>query len=260
MTVPVYLNSSFSYVETAPITDVDDIITAFRDEVLNGQTPAWTEPDTALFKSPPDGSGRWIDVLLTRIAANNLECRVRDSSGTTIVTGRMQIGTVSIVRIFTGQFHFHIETVGASPEFVRGGIVDLTPEAQSAHSQWAYGYTRRDTADALRSYCYWRSSAMIDNGTPAIVERGLGFCIATAAKNLQSASGAWIFGACGVTVKPPGDASNFRYAGRLYQQVVCPDDIPGSEFVVPIDTNSFGTFKIIGMPAVLSQRLAVRIA
>lgn len=260
MAVPVYLASSFSYRETALITDVADIVTAFRDEVLNQQTPAWTEPETALFKSPPDGSGRWIDVLLSRIAAGNLECRVRDSSAVTILTGRMQIGSGAIIRIFTGQFHFHIETVGAAPEFVRGGIVDLTPESQSAHAQWAHAYTRRDTSDVLRSGCFWRTAAMIDNATPAIVERALGFCVTTTGKNLQSAGGAWIFGACGMMVKPPGETVNFRYAGRYYQHLVCPDEVPGAEFVVPTDANSFGTFKVTGMPVYLNQRLAIRIA
>jgi hypothetical protein len=259
MTVPVYLNSSYYFYETAPITDVADLIIAFRDQVLNHNSPAWTEPSGGLFKSPADASSRWFDVLLTKIAANNLECRVRDSSGITIITGRMQIGSVAVVRIYTGQFHFHIESVAGTPEYVRGGIMDLTPESQSVHSQWPYAYTYRDTADAVRTND-WRQCAVIDNGSPTIAAHGMAFTCGSANKPMQTASGAWMFGACGLQAKPLGSPTNFRYAGRLYQQLLCPDDLPGSEFVVPIDAAAYGTFKVLGIGSAVNQRLACRMA
>jgi hypothetical protein len=260
MAVPAYLASSFSYIETAPITDVDSIITEFRDQVLNHNTPAWTEPSGGLFKSPADGSGRWFDVLLTKIAAGNLECRVRDSSGVTMLTGRMQIGTVSLVRIFTGQFHFHIETVGTTPEFAAGGIIDLSPESQTAHSQWAYAYTYRDTSDAVRTNVTWEYDSMNDNGSYAIYRRHLGFSCVTTGKLMQSASGAYIFGAAGVLAKEIGGGGLYKYAGRFYQHVVCPDDVLGAEYVIPTDATSYGTFKVLGKGASLNERLACRIA
>lgn len=258
MAVPTYLASSFYYIETTPIADVADIITEFRDQALNHNTPVWTEPSAGLFKSPPDGSSRWFDMLLTKIAASNLECRVRDSGGTTVLTGRMQIGAAAVVRIYTGQFHFHIEAVGGTPEYVRGGIVDLSPESQIAHSQWAYAYTYRDTADAPRTN-QWDYSFMNDNGTYATYRRGLGFCLASGSKELRSPSGAMIFGAFGVLAKVMA-GTDYRYAGRHYQHVVCPDEVPGGEFVVPTDVNSFGTFKVLGMGSAMMQRIACRIA
>ena len=90
MSVPVFLASSYRYLELA-VTDVSDIIVAFRTEAVVNGVPPWTEPSAALFKSPVDGLGRFHDVLLTRIAANNLECRVRDQLANIVTTLRMEI-------------------------------------------------------------------------------------------------------------------------------------------------------------------------
>jgi hypothetical protein len=261
MAVPAYLASSFQYKETALITDMNDAITTFRDEVMNRNDPAWSEPSAALFKSPPDARGRWIDVLLTRISATNLECRVRNSSGVTIETGRIQMDAGgNIFRFFTGQFYFHIESIRSQAECARGGILDLSPEAQDIHTQWAYAASYRTVADAVQGFPSFMGLAVIDNATPARVTRIQPMiAYGEATIGTKSPSGGFIFTAANVLMKAPG-GSEFVFGGRMYQHMVCDGDLaPGSEIVVPIDAGSYGTFKVSGLSSQNSLRVALRI-
>ncbi|MBZ5499723.1 MAG: hypothetical protein LAP85_25260 [Acidobacteriia bacterium] len=263
MAVPTYLASSFRYKETGLITDVSDAIAAFRDEVLNQNDPAWTEPSSGLFQSPADASGRWIDVLLTRIAATNLECRVRNSSGVTIETGRIQIEAGgNIFRLFTGQFHFHIESLRlAQPEAARGGILDLSPEAQNIHTQWAYASNHRTTADGVQPVSNIFALSAIDNAAAARVTRICALlCYSEGSIGTKSPSGGFIFTAANLVVKS-GGSNDYFLAGRMYQQMLCDSDLlAGSEIVVPIDAGTYGTFKVSGIPTANNIRLALRIA
>ncbi len=261
MAVPAYLSSSFRYKESGLITDMNDVIAAFRDEVIDRNDPAWSEPSPALFKSPPDSSGRWIDVLLTRISATNLECRVRNSSGVTIETGRIQMdANGNIFRFFTGQLHFHIESIGSQTECARGGILDLSPEPQNIHTQWAYAACYRTTADAAQMYGSFMGLSVIDNTAPFRVTR-IQAMIAYSASSIgtKSPSGGFIFTAANILMKAPG-GSEYVFGGRMYQHMVCDADLaPGSEMVVPIDSGSYGTFKVSGLGSANGLRVAMRI-
>ena len=263
MAVPAYLAASFHFKETGLITDVNDLITAITDELVNQNSPAWTDQGGGLFKSPPDASGRWVDILLTRIAANNLDMRARDNLGQTICQGRMQIQTGRVCRIFSGQFHFQVETVipGSGAEYIRAGILDLSPESQTAHTQWAYAHTYRTTADAVRSSTGESQLFMWDNSAYAETGRATGFMILTGAATYMSPSGGYIFMATHVVAKPPGEATYSCYAGRLYNHMMGdPKSVPGSEFTIPIDAGTFGTFKVSGQQAANYSQMLLRIA
>jgi hypothetical protein len=262
MAVPVYLSSSYRYCESALITDVADIITTFRDEVLNHNDPAWTEPSAGLFQSPSDAAGRWFDVLLTRISATNLECRFRDKSGTTIYTGRMQIAAAGrIIRYYTGSHHFHVEAVG-SVEHVRGGILDLTPDSQTAHDKQYWCAMSRQANDTALAYSEAGGCVMIDNASASCALRMVGLYAPVGNTPQKSPSGGYIFCASGVDCKPTGDNSTYYYAGRQYQLLLCDRDLtPGAEFVVPIDSGAYGTFKVLSLQVSNSRfQAAMRIA
>jgi hypothetical protein len=265
MAVPAYLAASFHFKETALITDVNDLITAITDELVNQNSPAWTNQGGGLFKSPVDASGRWIDLLFTRIAANNLDMRARDNLGQTICQGRMQVAAAGrVCRIFSGQYHFHVETValGTYGEYLRAGILDLSPESQTQHTQWAYAHTIRTTADALRSNYKNENLFMWDNNAYADGTRATGFMLLSGAATWLSLSGGYIFMAYPVTAKPPGETTYFCYAGRLYNQMMGDPSkiVPGAEFTIPIDAGTFGTFKVSSMNGGTYSQLLLRIA
>ncbi len=270
MAIPAHLNCAFSYQEMTPITDVASIITAFRAQVT-AMTPAWTEPSTALFKTPVDSVGRWIDVLLTRIAATNLECRVRDSGGATVCTVRMQIASGSVTRIYAGEFYFHIEAVRGSPnstEWLKGGILDLSPEAQNIHTHWAYGDGSRTAADALQNLhqpmCLYALDDAAYSRQPRIPVSATGSAGLTSMQPLYSPGGGGMFMAATVYAVPTGAPSGAGWghvAGRMYQHLQCPGDASiGSEFKVPVDVNDRRWFKVLAPGTAYGFRLACRIS
>ncbi len=264
MAVPTYLAASFSYLETALITDVADLITAIADELVNQNDPAWTDMGGGVYKSPVDGSGRWIDITLTRIAASNLNMKARDSGGNTICEGRMQIGSGKVCRIFSGQFHFHVETVvpGASAEYIRAGILDLSPESQTAHTQWCYAHTYRTTADAIRGNVHHGQTFMWDNAAYTEANRATGIMILSGQATYLSPSGGYMFFALCVLAKAPGDATNYWYAGRPYNYLIGDPSrlTPGAEFTIPIDVGTFGTFKVSGLASSTYSQALFRVA
>ena len=134
MSVPTFLSTSHRYLRTNGVTDVDTIITDVRSECVTNGSPAWTEPNTALFKSPIDASGRWFDVLLTRISATSLEMRVRDKNAVTVCTRRMYIDAGGTdIQYCTGEMHFAIVSLRSPAEFLIAGMIDMTPESQTVH-------------------------------------------------------------------------------------------------------------------------------
>lgn len=157
-------------------SDVQDIIDAF-DAAATGLSPTWTDLTGGLFKSPVDGASRFFDLLFTRIAAGNLEMRVRDDAAATICTRRMQI--VSGPQhwwLSVSQFHAWIEVINATPESLGAGLVDLSPRAQTAHSQYTWGRGYRNTSDSSDGTGHQQPwFFMDDNGTPASVRRPIAY-------------------------------------------------------------------------------------
>jgi hypothetical protein len=259
MSVPAYLSSSFRFKETSTkITDVNDIITLFRDEVVNQNSPAWADMGGNLFQSPADASGRWFDVLLTRIAAANLEMRIRDNTGTGVLVGRMQLNASgNMIRVFSGQCHFHIETVGngsgsTDPEFVEGGLLDLSPDSQAAHLTYAWGYSYRMNNDSTWTYYGLRTVALATYSTGQWIMLIGGY---GRSGQMKTPSGGYLFTHVGIC----RDASG--YVGRQYQAMLCDKSLAfGSEFVVPLDTGTYGTFKVVGIAEMSACRKAMRIA
>ncbi len=157
MTAPAYLSSSYRYFEKWGVTSVATIISDFATEVL-ADNPAWTDLGGGLYKSPVDADGRFFDVLLTDEDGTNhvkMSARIRDQNGTTLCTRRINLpaSPSCYVRIYTGQYHFAIDVdpVSTACEFLMGGILDLTPEGQTAHGHYCYGHGSRTTADVKGS-------------------------------------------------------------------------------------------------------------
>ena len=241
MSVPEFLASSFHYILVAGVADVATIITSFRDEVLNQLSTPWSEPVAGTFKSPVDSNGRWFDVALSSIAADKLNCKVRNWLGTTIMEKRCQIDIAGTqVRIATGNRHFAILSDRATPEQVCGGFMDISPESQIAHTDviWATGH--RDLANAeSKQFMQYVANLGGDNLWTVFPYESSGNYPAA-----QSLAGAYLF----APVEHDATGAAHARTGRRYQILYGPSAIPNaSDVTVPIDTGVTAVFMGMGM-------------
>lgn len=267
MAVPAFLASSFSYRVDAGVADVADTIIALRDELLNQQTPAWTEPIGGTFRSPPDGNGRFFEFDILRISAVRLSMVVRDDTGTEILDGTAEIDVTDVVRLFTGQFYCQIEFENHQSanfgEALGCGITDLTPEPSDAVRSNIWAHARRNAAGALQTNTdSWAEFFMIDNGVVAASGRARS---ALTAGNLEieqrTHTGSIITQPVELNSTPKGNPSGFQQPiGRVHQYVMCSGEFAhGAELTVPIDDALTGVFKVT-VRAELTQLAAWRIA
>ncbi len=253
MAVPAFLNESFHYTRMAAASDVADVITRFRADSAG---MSWSEPSTGLFKSQVDADGRWFDILLTRISATNLECRMRTSTAVTVYTGRIQIDAAGDdVIILLGPHYFWICSLKANGiwEWANGGIFDLSPESQTVYDKYYYGIPYRTTADTVQSYSSASHSFAWGGSSYSLTETMWhNWTTRSIAVSMWSmTTGAAIF-------QPVNGSVQGYYAGRLYNHLFGPHGIsPGSIVDVPIDDGVTGKF-LAAYPSVGQCRLFVR--
>jgi hypothetical protein len=230
-------------------TAISAVMSSFATEVA---ALSWTNPGANLYKSPVDGDGRFFDILLTDQTAASvpkLEWRVRDQNAVTITTRRVNgpANAVFNAHIYTGAYHAYIdfEWMNAAPEALIAGIVDMTPEAQSAHTHYVYGHGSRTTGDALSSNTIVNAS-MNDNVTPAVANR-TSMYYSTSGTNSGGymTTGERIWRPVEFWCQPTG-GGNYRYAGRAYQMLVTYSDIVEAvDYTVPIDAGTTAKFRTI---------------
>ena len=235
MTVAAFLNSSHRYDSIPDVDDVQDIIDALGTILKTNNSPVWTEPVAGTFKSPVDDDGRWFSVAVARTDVDTMSFTVKDEYGTTIKTASMDInasGSPAIeVKVYSGQYHLWIDFMRATPKNFRSGILDLSPQIQTAWSSVVYcgidqgmdilstsermddeqsvcvpiaGYNSTMDVDMAGNVMYW----------PAFIRRAL---------------------------------TNDVYKGRMYQVLIGPSTIAyGTEVTVPIDTGVTAKFRAAG--------------
>jgi len=153
MSPPRFLDTSvcpYNYSQLTGLTDVETggvgIISKLRTKLVTDL--GWTEPTSNLFKSPSDPVGRWLDVLCTRISATNIEFRVRDNLGRTVITRRVQIsGGGSTVNFFCGKFYAIVEVVG-TPEVFQAFICETTQDLTLYYPNAIFANAYRNASDA----------------------------------------------------------------------------------------------------------------
>lgn len=253
MAVPTFLGSSYYYIEIPGISDVQTIIDEFDDQVMLHNVPAWTEAVPGTFASPVDADGRFFDVTFTRTSQYKLDLALRDQLGNTICTRRLTIPSTNKVtaRIFTGQYHYYIDVENASvaPGYLHGGILDLSPEAQNAHTHFVYGNGSFTTADAITSAA-WTNEFMMDNATIGATQRVVTWKGASIVSiGNYTINGARVYRPKELYCRPTGETSTSKWAGRCYQQLLVPSGLAqGCKIVIPIDIGTTGTFVVCGAP------------
>jgi hypothetical protein len=277
MTAPIFLSSSYRYFERGAVVDVQTIMDDFADEVINHNTPAWTNPSGTIYKSPVDGDGRFFQVNLSRVDAQKLTMELTDQNAVSIMIRRIIIPSVygSMVRIYTGQYHFciDVECPGADPEYFWGGILDLSPEAQSTHIKYVWGWGSRNNTTEVYSDGYFENAYMLDNATAASVRRinQMAGQLTGRARPRLDLMGYMLFYPLMFYVQPVG-GGDFKYAGRACQQVLVPDIYgqPGTTITIPVDVGVTGIFRVLGgivdpepsggVDPVGAYRVAIRVA
>jgi hypothetical protein len=152
------------------------------------------------------------------------------------------------IHIFTGQFHFHImcDAGQAGTLYVEGGILDLSPEAQNAHTHYAYANGSSAGSPGYNiDYAY-----MIDNATSLNAARANTWVgSAGSIGQNQTMNGTRIYKPRQFWCTPTG-AGTMRYAGRCYQQLMVNGLLPFYvEIVVPVDVGVTATFKVTNIPS-----------
>lgn len=261
MAIPNFLASSFDYFNRLGVTDVTTIIADFSARVL-AQTPAWTDLGGNRFRSPVDADGRYFELLFTAVSATLLRMQMFTNSGTQVCDRAINIDAGGTeVRIFSGQFHFVINSVRAIPENLWGGLLDLTPDSQLAHSNvWYGGGHRNSVGSADGSGDVPMECFMNDAGSYTVSQRG--------SVVVRSDGGT------SPKITPTGDLigdpidlwANFsgvqRNAGRVYQMYYVDGSIAdGAELRLPIGDAASAVFKIVGFQFTTQfggNKLAVR--
>jgi hypothetical protein len=243
MTAPAFLNSSYRYLETPSVTDVATCISDFRSETVTNGSPAWTEPTANNFKSPPTSEGQFFTVVLNKMSTTRLGIKILDIFGQTICDRAIDIDAAgNTVRYFTGQCHAWIETARATPEVGGGALVDLNPDSVGFALYRTIGWGTRDTSGSVNT-AVCSNWYMWDNAAAALTCR-VNTIAPTSYCPSRALSGAAVF--CPVLVTTQVYGANSRWMGRVFQMLLCPDDLGfGAEADVPIDTGTTGTFKVI---------------
>jgi len=247
MTIPYHLDSTqipFNYLRTDGMTDVNTIISDVRQQLVTGL--GWSEPSTALFKTPIDAAGRWMDVLLTRIAATNLEFRTRNAAGTTLCTRRIQIDNPGSVEYFCNIFGVTVNALRANPpERFEAHILDQSPDLQSDSALYviSHGYRNNaDTADLADTGRYFA----IDNAVATLAARARRWATTEtpAVVNLQTPPGTYLFRDATVRINSAGVN---RWAGRICHAIAVMQNIGlGVELQPFIDTSTPARFRVLG--------------
>jgi hypothetical protein len=238
--------------------DVQDIIDAFATKATGLSNP-WTDGGSGLYTSPTDAAGRFFSVTLTAISATNLEMVVKDDTATTICTRRIQI--VSGPQnwwLAVSENYCWIEIDNATVEALGAGLLDLSPESQTAHGAYVWGRGNRNASDSVdglgttQEYFY-----MIDNGSPAPLRRAVAQDRDSANTAISLVTGAgtslWLpYLMCanfGGTLKVAGRLMGFYYG-----------EATGTSVVLPIgDAAETGTFRNSNLSQGTTARAMIRV-
>lgn len=261
MTVPAYLANAFNFLETPTVTDVLNTIARMKTQAL---ALGWTNPVGDTLVSPANSVGQQITVALSKISATNLQMVFTDSLGRTI-TRRCQTPASFTERLYFNTFGFAFDP--GNGEGLWGCILDLTPELQSAHDQFATCHGTRTAADAIDVTMSAHASCPLSSASPRVYTPtavttwfARGSLDSFAGQRLsQSLSRMWY----------PNVQLGFstgvvwRVRGRVPQSIFCSSaEAAQSEFTVPLDQATTGLFKVLSWvsvaaaPMVLAMRKA----
>lgn len=259
MTVPVYLANAFNFLETASVADVANTITRIQTQAL---LLGWTNPVAGTIVSPANPVGQQITLAFSKISATNIQMVATDSLGRTI-TRRCQTPASFTERLYLNTYGFFFDP--GNGEGLWWSILDLSPDLQDSHDQWATGHGTRTSGDVVDVTMSAHASCQLNSATPRVytpvavttwVPRG-SLDIAGSQKFSQAGSRMWY----PLVHTGPSVPTTLRIRGRVYQALLVPNtEAAQSEFTVPLDQATTGLFKVLSWVSTTNSAfvLAVR--
>ncbi len=230
------------------------------DTLLN--EAGWTLNGSNHYTSPVDAVGRSFHCEFTRVNASQLNLLTKDDRGGNVGERRCNLnGTAwNTIQIFYGQYHLIVDIMGPNmTEWVSAGILDLCPEAQNAHTRYAYSCGSRTNTGTYGSNA-WNYATMLDNNTTTHTYR-------TDYRSNSGNAGAQTLGGqyryFPLEMYAGTATINGAFCGRRYQQVLVSQDLchQGSLIRLPIDVGVLGSFRgVAGGATYQGMRLACRVA
>jgi hypothetical protein len=266
MAVPVFLSAPLRY-KKITITDVADIITTLRDELVTQPAAEnkWTEPVSGTFQSPARSDGAFLTLAATKITATRIAYVVKDHNGVQVNYGitdtRQDINTSATdVHIHTSPLYVIVDSVNVAQTECWGcGIMDRTPEplADPRPCYWASGGPR-NTAGAVadNSFLYvWTN--YIGSVNPYTKSYNNIITLRTPNKTYCdkfTMTGTLLF-------LPVEFISDSWFLGRAFNLLIT-DGTQNDQgtFDVPLDDGTIGTFRILGWNIVDNGKVCVRVA
>jgi len=244
VTVPVYLQPSFNFLETTLVTDVANTIIRMK---ARAALLGWTNPVGDTIVSPANAVGQQITIALSRIGATNIQMVVTDSQGRSC-TRRCQTPASFTERLYFNTYGFFFDP--GNGEGLWFSLLDLSPDLQSSHDQFAAGHGTRNNADAVDVTMSVMAAMQLSSATPRVytavaaatwVPRGSLDCGGTQ-KFSQAGSRMWY----PLVQAGPSVGTTLRIRGRVYQAILVSNgEAPQSEFTVPLDQATTGLFKVL---------------
>ncbi len=247
MAAPRYLANLFNYLETLTVTDVANTITRINSQAA---LLGWTSSGAGNIRTPVNSAGQYIDLTFTRISATNIQMVFLDSLGRTF-TRRCQVAAS-----FTERLYFNTQGFGFDPgngEGLWGSILDLSPELQTAHDQWAAGHGSRTAADVLDNLFKTGGAEQLSSANPRVyapivatvmIPRGAFTNTGTGGANFTSLAGSRLW--YPVIQAGPSTGTTKRVRGRVFQMLyVSGAEAAQTEIVIPLDGSNTGTFKVL---------------
>lgn len=263
MSIPRHLNLPFSYQEQVGVTDVNTIISDVRTHLVTYL--GWTEPSTALFKTPAVTGGEFFDLLLTRISATNLEIRMRNRTGATLFTRRVQILNPGVVRYYATTRSLVIECLTANPaasEIAQAYLLDVAPDDDGDLTNYSVGTAYRDSAGTVDGNGTAHGFLFaIDAGAAAALNRLIRNIDSGEATNPWNLNANLSMQARDAMISIDQQSNQRRWVGRLPQAMIVGPQLPsGCCKKLAIDDHTTGLFKALGLFVGHVEVIALRVA
>jgi hypothetical protein len=258
MAPPTFFDTSFRRISVAAIADVQTIIDSIKDEVLV-QLPLasrWTNLGSDKLQTPPDSSGRFMSVQLTRISATRIAFHVRNQRDQTILDGRADIAGVVSCKIWSGDYHLLFEE-SSGGEKGYAALLDVRPEEAYNNPFFVFAKTQRDSAGVLFPNAASPRHWFAQDASFTVAEEWRG-CDFTRITEFKTMSGVDL--AIGVPGMVITDLASRRRGGILYQLAwVEGTQAAGATVAIPVDTGVTANFEVLGTSVTGNgQRMAVR--
>jgi hypothetical protein len=267
MAVPNFLSGNYRYLSTAGVTNVNTIITDLNAELItNG---VWTggvtgTPGTTNYTltatSAVRSDGAYAVLVAVWVSATRIKFTFTDRFSLLVnnqTDTRLDIDAGGTeVRYYTNAFGLCVDSNRATPECFIAGMLDRTPATFAIPHESCYASAGpRNNAGTLTTQTIRDVFLLAPGGTAYATGTSAGFVAhqpLTGTMDRYSMTGAYF---CTTY-----EFCTSQYSmGRVFQAIMVPSTLAfGTEIVVPIDTGTTGTFKVVGLVAGLQARVAYR--